>query len=890
MSRIYKLGAAFIFCMLCYAAGFAQNLKGTVTDSLGKAISYASINLKNSSNLIIAYTSSDNKGNYTLQIPADADKSGLALEVSCVGFSKQSKQVASVAAAYDFKLAKAINQLQTVTIKDNRPRLRVHGDTTDYKVSDFSSPQDRVIGDVIKKLPGIDVAKDGKISYNGKAISNLYIGGDNLLDDKYNIATNSIPNGVVDKVQVMENHQPIKMLKDKVVSEDVALNLTMKKDAKMQWVGQETVGGGLPDKYYADLNAMMFKDKYKGINYFKANNTSNDVANDLISHNLSNYLSRLDNDKPGTVLSLGTAGDPDLPRNRYLFNQSSLLNLNNLVNLKKEVQLRANVSYLRDNQKQSYTKFSEYYLPNDTIRYAEVQNNRRRPDILHSQLALNINKDKYYLNNNFIADYSRNTGYSALNTNGTPVNQVFKDNLMDISNEFNLMNTFKSNKIIEFYSYLNRSTEPENRVIDPGLNPDIFNNNIAYKQLTQTVDIPSWFTNNYVSYKIPGNLMTKSYKAGFSIQSQKLQSALNVTQLDNSVNLVSDSAVNNLDWQRRKVYAEAGFDIPGDKLKLTVSLPLNLQQISYKDSYYGLNKDLTRLYFNPRASLKYQTSVENYVSLGYNFRNDIGNIQDVYNGYILQNYRSLYANNADLTERKTQSANLGFNYRKAITLFFFSVNAGYTHMNANNIASSILTNNIQQRIVLPFDNNMDSWMGSGYISKYAFSLRTTLSAGVSVQTTKLNQIQNNIILPYNTISTVYSVGADTKVSDKVNFTYKANYSQTTSSSSAVAQKSKVERLIQQGAVNYNPLGNLFLSASADHYYTHQQQSNDLKYVFADASMRYKFNKIKADIEISAQNLFNTKTYSALYLSANTFTSSSYTIPGRFLLAKMTFNL
>jgi outer membrane receptor protein involved in Fe transport len=61
-------------------------------------------------------------------------------------------------------------------------------------------------------------------------------------------------------------------------------------------------------------------------------------------------------------------------------------------------------------------------------------------------------------------------------------------------------------------------------------------------------------------------------------------------------------------------------------------------------------------------------------------------------------------------------------------------------------------------------------------------------------------------------------------------------------------------------------------------------------MFADASLRYKFKKIKADVEISAQNLFNTKTYSALYLSANTFTSSSYTIPGRFMLAKVTFNL
>jgi hypothetical protein len=177
------------------------------------------------------------------------------------------------------------------------------------------------------------------------------------------------------------------------------------------------------------------------------------------------------------------------------------------------------------------------------------------------------------------------------------------------------------------------------------------------------------------------------------------------------------------------------------------------------------------------------------------------------------------------------------------------------------------------------------------MSKYAFQPAHYASAlDVAVQTTKVNQILNNIILPYNTVSTTYSVGADTKVSDKVNFSYKANYSQTTSSSSAVAQKNKFERLIQQAQLNYNPLNNLYFSASADHYYTHQQQANDLKYIFADASMRYRFNKTKVDLELSAQNLFNTKTYSALYLSANTFTSSSYTIPGRFLLAKVTFNL
>ncbi|MBC7398573.1 MAG: carboxypeptidase regulatory-like domain-containing protein, partial [Mucilaginibacter sp.] len=720
-----KWVGVFILWMLLQVVCLGQTIQGTVTDSLGKPVSYAGVNLKGNGNLIIAYTTTNNKGAFTLQLPTDANKTGLMLEVSCIGFKKQSTEVAGFTSPYNFKLSMAVNQLKDVVIKNKRPFLRTSGDTLNYKVSDFSSPQDRVIGDVIKKLPGIDVAKDGKISYNGKSISNLYIGGDNLLDDKYNIATNNIPNGVVDQVQVMQNHQPVKMLQGKVNSDDVALNLTIKKDAKLQMVGQETVGAGLPGNYYADLNAMMFKDKYKAINYIKGNNTGLDVTGDLVSHNMNDYLSRIDNDKPATVLSLGTAGDPDLPRNRYLFDQSGILNANNLLNLKNDVQLRLNLSYVRDNQRQDYFKTSDIYLPNDTVHYTETQYNKRRPDLLHTQFNLNINNKKYYLNDALIADYSHNTSYSSLVTNGSGVKQTFKDNLLDASNELNYMQTFKNNNIIEGYSYINHSTEPENRVIEQGLNPNIFNHNIPYAQLTQNANVPSFFTNNYLSYKIPGQYVTQSYKAGFSLQSQSLTSDLNVTQLNNTTNLVADSTKNNLDWKRNKLYTEAAFDIPGDILKVNVSLPLTLLGISYNDQFYKLDKSLRRLYFDPRLSVKYQTGIENFVQLNYGFKNGIGGIQDVYRGEILTNYRSLYANNADLTERQTQNASIGFNYRKAITLFFFSVNASYVHQNANNIASSVLTNNLQQRIVLPFDNNIDSWSFGSYVSKYSFSLRTT---------------------------------------------------------------------------------------------------------------------------------------------------------------------
>jgi hypothetical protein len=890
MNGFKMLFLSVFFWWFGWKAGFAQNIRGSVTDSLGKPVPYANISLKNSSNLIIAYQGSNEKGQFLLHVPEGIDLKNLFVEVSCIGFKTENKPFLASAFVYNFKLSAASNQLKTVTVRDNRPRLKTSGDTLSYKVSDFSSPQDRVIGDVIKKLPGIDVDDNGKIKYNGKAISQLYIGGDNLLDDKYNIATRSIPNGVVDQVQVMENHQPIKLLKNKVVSEDVALNLTFKKGAKLRLVGQETLGTGLPVKYYADLNAMLFKDQYKAINYLKANNYSLDLQQDLVSHNLSDYLKRLDNDKSNSILTLGTVGDPNLPRNRYLFNQSALLNLNNLVHLKKDVQLKVNLYKLHDVQRQYYQKRTEVYLPEDTVRYSESQQNKLRPDLLHSQVTLNVNKEKYYLNNALVLDYNHQSSYSNLIANNIPVNQILKTNNLDFSNELNLMQTLKFNHILEIYSYINRFREPETRSIDPNFNNAVFNEGKPYSQLMQTVNVPSFFTNNYLSYKIPGEKITQSYKAGFSLQSQQLQSALNVMQNNQTIDAFADSSANQTHWLRKRIYAEAQFDLPGDRFKASISLPVNLQQIDYSDSLYHFNQSLTRLFFNPKINLSYKLETEKTISLNYNLRNEFGNIQDIYRGYILTNYRSLYANNATLTERQTNTFSMNYNHRKAITMFFFSINTAYNHIISNNIASSVITNSFQQRILLPYKNSIDSWTMNANSSKYIFALHTTVSGGFMLQSNRSNQIQNGELLPYNTILTNYTASAETKFSNKLNASYKVNYSCTESSSSAAISNTIVKNALQEAAINYSPINNLLVNLSGNYYLTVQNQNNNLKYFFADAFVRYKFNKLHTDLELNLNNILNTKTYSAVYLSANTYSISSYQLPGRMMLVKATFTL
>jgi hypothetical protein len=886
-----RMAVLLVITSLLSLSGLAQKIKGTVRDSTGKAVPYASVNLKNSiTNRIVGYAVTNAGGAYILAIPVGSTVSGLVIEVTSIGYGTISRPLTDLQLAYDFTLSVSANQLRSVEIKSSRPVLRTHGDTLGYKVSEFASAQDMVIGDVIKKLPGITVGADGTIYYNFKPISNLYINGDNLLDDKYNIATATVPQGVVDQVQVIQGDQPIKVLQNKVMSDNVALNLSIKKGAKMQVIGQESIGAGLPGNYDVDLNAMLFKDNYKAINYLKGNNTGYDLQQELIAHNQTNYEQLIDHSMPAALLSLGTVSDPNLLRSRYLFNQSGLLNLNNLVKLHNDIQVRINAWYFHDNQRQDFSQQSTIYLPGDTVRYNETQHNHFQPDILHSQFTLNINRGKYYLNDALVLDDNRSASHSVLNFGDEAVNQVLHDNQLSFSNEFNLIRTLRSGGIVQTYSYINHSAEPENRSIGPNFQPAIFNDSNQYAQLIQSANVPTWYTTNYMSLKIPSNLITQSFKAGFSAQSQILTSSLNVAQLDNKLIPESDSSMNHLNWSRTKLYAEAAYDLPGTILQANLSLPVSLQQINYSDGLYKMDKQQTHLYFNPLLNIKYRVGAENYLSLFYNYRNETGTIEDIYQGSILKNYLTLYANRADLVEKQVQHASAGFSYRKSLILFFANLNISYDRLAANKIASAIITNNLQQQVMLPYSNATGSWTVKSTVSKYVFALRTTFSAGFQWQGIRSVQLQNDQLLPFNTITETGSFGADTKAGDHLAIGYRATFMQTASHSAVDASASHVDQLKQQASLEYVPISSVQFKLSGEHYYTRQQGNADLKYFFADASMRFKVGKWKTFFELSAVNFLNVKTYSAFYLSANTFTASSYALPGRIVLLKAMWNL
>lgn len=82
---------------------------------------------------------------------------------------------------------------------------------------------------MLKKLPGIKVAENGSVSYQGRAINRFYIEGQDLMGDNYTQATRNMPVNAVRDVEVMEDHQPIKLLQGRKPSESAALNIKLDK-------------------------------------------------------------------------------------------------------------------------------------------------------------------------------------------------------------------------------------------------------------------------------------------------------------------------------------------------------------------------------------------------------------------------------------------------------------------------------------------------------------------------------------------------------------------------------------------------------------------------------------------------------------------------------------
>src|SRR5690606_37897919 len=160
---------------------------GSVNAGDGSPISHASVTVSNVRGRIVAFKGSDASGRFHITLPVDLSDS-LRLQVNHLGYAKVDLPLAKGRRRYDITLTEEAIDLSEVAVR-SRPRIDSRGDTLSYDVGSFAKAEDRSIGDVLRRMPGMEVSENGQIKYNGQHISNFYIDGDDLLNDKYSIGT-----------------------------------------------------------------------------------------------------------------------------------------------------------------------------------------------------------------------------------------------------------------------------------------------------------------------------------------------------------------------------------------------------------------------------------------------------------------------------------------------------------------------------------------------------------------------------------------------------------------------------------------------------------------------------------------------------------------------------
>ena len=463
-----------IICLLIFLSALSVSAQtvvtGHVVDDHGEPLSSVIIKRYTKGHKLDGYTSSGSDGSFSIKAEA-----GDSLIFSMLGFKTQRIAISGNMKPLTIRMSDGAIALKEVTVKSDK--VHEHGDTISYIVGAYANSNDRSIGDVIAKMPGFDVDKStGKISYEGKPISKFYIEGLDMLGGKYGTATNTLPQGEVGSVQVMRNHQPIRVLEDFTFTDDAAVNIKMKNNAKTHWVTSWKAGGGYGSAHEGyDKGRWLFegfglrlKSDFQTMLTYKTNNTGTDVSRE--STNLFS-LDDLFSDQPKDFIRLSAPSASNLSRERSLMNRSHAFTANVMKRINVDSQVNFQLVYNNERDKAWGDRRTVYILTNGNRIIYNVQAWRSNTNDLYALLKYEHNSAKSYLRNSLSGDMTWLSQY--LDETGTYLHAQhallpvfdFRDNLYVIRRY--------GNTLISFYSNNSIQQRPQHLYVDSTLQQDL---------------------------------------------------------------------------------------------------------------------------------------------------------------------------------------------------------------------------------------------------------------------------------------------------------------------------------------------------------------------------------------------------------------------------------
>ncbi|MCC8038438.1 MAG: outer membrane beta-barrel protein [Bacteroidales bacterium] len=268
-----------IFAIFAVTVGLgmhAVTISGTIVDETGEALPEATVRLlaaRDSS--YVKGTASNMQGRFSL---ADVKAGKYIVAASYIGYSTKYTDVTVADKALrlgQIALGESSVMLKEATVTAVKTPVKVMEDTIEYNADSYKTQPNAVVEDLLKRLPGVEVDSEGKITANGKEVTKILVDGREFFSDDPKVASKNLPVDMVDKLQVVDRKSDLARLTGVDDGEDeTVINLTVKKGMKNGWFGNVEAGYGTDDRYQVGFNINRFQNGNQFTILGGANNTN----------------------------------------------------------------------------------------------------------------------------------------------------------------------------------------------------------------------------------------------------------------------------------------------------------------------------------------------------------------------------------------------------------------------------------------------------------------------------------------------------------------------------------------------------------------------------------------------------------------------------------------
>lgn len=844
-----------LFLFVAVSAVAQVNVSGTVVDKeSNEPLTGASVIVKGADGKIKKYTTSKGDGGFAMSLPSVA---GCRLEVSMMSFAKKTIPLDSVSFPLTVYLEPGTTLLKEVTVKADR--IREQGDTITYNVGSFAQQQDRSIGDVLRRMPGINVDQSGKIQYQGEDINKFYIEGSDLLGGKYGIATNGISHEDVGAVEVMENHQPMQVLSGISFSDKAAINLRLKNKAKATWSFHGDAGGGYswqPDGaiWDGELFAMAVMTNFQNITTFKTNN----IGEDLSAQATDFFASRRGTDL-NRYVGVSLPGVPNLSRKRTLFNRSALVSTNALWKLGRG-EFKTQIDYSFNRVTAEAANITTYFLNDGNRVVTEDRNGVDRSHSLSGKFIYELNQKTAFINNTLKTNIDWDDVRLGV-TGSLPNDQTASLPDYYVGNDFKIIKRFNGKHLVTFISKNEWESLPQ--TLSVSINEGL---------MCQHVKDQAFYTNESAAYAFSVKGITISLEGGVKGYFRSLN-----TELPDMPEEIPRETTNVLNTNYFTVYATPKFEYWVKRVNFTLNAPVSFAHYTFDKAIANRSE----VYFSPSVSMNWKPNnrFEMSVSGGTGrLPMDLSLIQP---GYVMTNYRSFRRGVDDFynSSSKRVSGRLSYKHTRRGIFANAMVLQSWSHR-PYTLAQQLYGDYVVYSYA---DAKSDGQMlmASGNIGKTLDFMRGSANINGSFSRNESHLISENSSV--NSVGTSWSVGAKINGAPLrwLSFDYRFEWA-----SSRLAMNgtnaSWLGNMENELLLNIMPHKKWEWHISGEHY-RNELTAGQFKNVFLlDTKLIFKLNK-RLELSASLSNIFNQRTYN--YTTYNQLTSfeSQRWLRGRELL-------